>query len=76
MFGWWLEEFRFREEIYLEREGLPPIEEAKEGKNLMYLYCSCFPPRTAFPPDILLLSACPLLLDPSPHSIPSFRPVV
>ncbi len=41
MFGWWLEEFGFGEEIYLEREVLPPIEEA-EGKNLIELYCSCF----------------------------------
>ena len=32
----------FGEEIYLGREGLPPIEEAKGGKNPMDLYCSCF----------------------------------
>jgi hypothetical protein len=34
--------FVFGEEIYLGREGLPPIEEAKGGKNPMDLYCSCF----------------------------------
>jgi hypothetical protein len=29
-------------EVYLGREGLPPIEEARGGKNPMDLYCSFF----------------------------------
>jgi hypothetical protein len=34
--------FIFREEIYLGREGLPPIEEVRGEKNPIGLYCSFF----------------------------------
>ena len=67
--------FVLGKEIYLGREGLPLIKEAKGGKNPIDLYCSCLnSPRTTFLSDILLLPAYPLLLDPLPPSLPRSRP--